>query len=95
MELPGRWHNGSAFVFCQGDCPFKSEPSSTSAHAYGKVTDCTPVTKRLACVAPEVDLRECTLHLPVAPQKGHVSAKTLKKYMMEFDLYLRCKSWMF
>ena len=26
------------FVFCSGDCPFKSEPSPTSAHAYGEVT---------------------------------------------------------
>ena len=38
---PGRWHKGSAFVFCLGDCPFKSEPSPTSADACGEVTDCT------------------------------------------------------
>ena len=62
---PGCWHNGSAFVFCPGDCPFESEPSPTSAHACGEVTGCMPATKRLACRAPEVDLKECTLHLPL------------------------------
>ena len=51
---PGRWHNDSVFVFCLGDCPFESEPSTISAHACGEVTGC----------APEVDLRDCTLHLP-------------------------------
>ena len=37
---PGRWHNGSAFVFCSCGCTFESEPSPTSAHAYGEVTGC-------------------------------------------------------
>ena len=37
----GHWHNGRAFVFCPGDCLFKSEPSPTSADACGEVTGCT------------------------------------------------------
>ena len=37
---PGRWRNGGAFVFCAGDCPFKSEPTHTSADACEKVTGC-------------------------------------------------------
>ena len=41
------------FVFSPGDYPFESEPSLTSADACGEVT----VTKSLAWVAPEVDLR--------------------------------------
>ena len=52
---PGCWQNGNAFVFCPNDCPFKSKPSPTSTHACGEVTGCAPVTKRPACVAPEVD----------------------------------------
>ena len=64
---PGRWHNGSAFVFCSCGCTFESEPSPTSAHACGEVTGCVPAAKRSASVAPEVNLGECTLHLP--PQK--------------------------
>ena len=56
VQMPGRWHNGNAFVFCPGDCMFKSEPSSTAAHACGEVTGCTPATKRSTSVAPEVDL---------------------------------------
>ena len=32
---PGQWYNGNTFVFCPGDCPFESEPSSTSADACG------------------------------------------------------------
>ena len=35
---PGRWHNGSAFVFCSCGCTFETEPSPTSAHACGEVT---------------------------------------------------------
>ena len=62
--LPGRWHNGSAFVFCSCGCTFESEPSPTSAHACGEVTGCTPAAKRSASVAPEVNLGECTLHSP-------------------------------
>ena len=62
---PCRWHNGSTFVFYPGDCLFESEPSPTSAHACSEVTDCVPAVKRSACVAPEVDLRECTLHSPL------------------------------
>ena len=61
-ELPGRWHNGSAFIFCLGDCPFKSESSPTSAQKCGEVTSCVLAAKRSACVAPEVDLGECILH---------------------------------
>ena len=57
------------FLFCPGDCPFESKPSPTSAHACGEVTNCMPAAKRLAHVTPEVDLRECTLHLP--PQKAN------------------------
>ena len=40
QNLPGRWHNGSTFVLCLGDCPFESKPSPTSADAYGEVTGC-------------------------------------------------------
>ena len=64
-KKPGRWHNGSMFVFCLCDCTFKTEPSPTSAHACGEVTDYAAATKRLASVAPEVNLEECTLHLPL------------------------------
>ena len=39
----------------------------TSAHACGEVTGCALAAKRLASVAPEVNLGECTLHSP--PQK--------------------------
>ena len=46
---------------------FESERSPTSAHACGEVTGCAPAAKRSASVAPEVNLGECTLHLP--PQK--------------------------
>ena len=67
LVVPGRWHNGSAFVFCSCGCTFESEPSPTSAHACGEVTGCAPAVKRLASVAPEVNLGECTLHSP--PQK--------------------------
>ena len=62
---PGRWHNGSAFVFFSCGCTFKSEPSPTSAHACGEVTGCMPAAKGSASVAPEVNLGECTLHLPL------------------------------
>ena len=65
----------NASFFCPGDCPFKSKPSPTSAHACAEVTGCSPTTKRLACVAPEVDLGECTLHLP--PQKAKKVEPTL------------------
>ena len=63
------------FVFCLGDCPFKSEPSPTSAPACGKVTSCVLAAKRSADVAPEVDLRECTLHSP--PQKANKAEMAL------------------
>ena len=69
---PDRWHNGSAFVFCPGDCPFKSP---TSADACGEVTGCAPAAKGSACVAPEVDLRECILHLFL--QKANKAEATL------------------
>ena len=39
----------------------------TSATVCGDRTGCAPASKRSASVAPEVDLRECTLHSP--PQK--------------------------
>ena len=32
--------HGELFVFCVGDCPFKSEPTSTSADACWEVTGC-------------------------------------------------------
>ena len=35
---PGCWHNGSAFIFCPGDCLFESEPSPTSVDACEEVT---------------------------------------------------------
>ena len=38
--VPGRWHNGGAFVFCAGDCLFKSEPTPTSADACWELTGC-------------------------------------------------------
>ena len=42
-----------------------SNPSNlTSATVCGDRTGCTPAAKRLASVAPEVDLEECTLRLP-------------------------------
>ena len=34
-----------------------------------------PAAKRSACVAPEVDIGECTLHLP--PQKADKAEPTL------------------
>ena len=37
----------------------------TSAAVCGDRTSGKLAAKRLACVAPEVDLRECTLHLPL------------------------------
>ena len=40
----------------------RSKPSPTSAHACREATSCTPVAKRLASVAPEVNFGECTLH---------------------------------
>ena len=42
-----------------------SNPSDLiSATVRGDRTDGKLATKRSACVAPEVDLRECTLHSP-------------------------------
>ena len=55
------WHNGSVFVFCVGECPFKPEATPTSTDACGGVTSCNASCQRLASVAPDVDLRECTL----------------------------------
>ena len=52
-----RWHNGRAFVFCEGDCLFNPDRQLAAMLAI----------KVLAGVAPEVDLRECTLHW--SPQK--------------------------
>ena len=63
VVLPGRWHNGSAFVFCSCGCTFESEPSPTSAHACGEVTGCAPVAKRSASVAKIVNKAEPTLAL--------------------------------
>ena len=54
------YHNGSAFVFCAGDCPFKP----LLMHARKWLTAMLAV-KRLVGVAPEMDLRECTLHSPL------------------------------
>ena len=70
-------HNGSAFVFYVGDYLFDPEPIPTSPDAcrellpllmhVGKQLAAMPAVKRSAGVAPEVDLKECTLHSP--PQK--------------------------
>ena len=59
-----------------------SNPSNlTSATVRGDRTGSKPAAKRLASVAPEVDLGEHTLHSPEiqnrgtsGPKKGHVSA---------------------
>ena len=75
FHKPGRWHNGSAFVFCPGDCPFKFEPSLTSAHAYREMTDCVLASKRLASVAPEVDLRN--VHYICHPKNVNKAEPTL------------------
>ena len=47
----------------------------TSTTVCGDRTGCVPATKRSASVAPEVDLGECTLHLP--PQKVNKAEPTL------------------
>ena len=47
----------------------------TSATVCGDRTGCTLATKRSASVAPEVDLRECTLHSPL--QKVNKAEPTL------------------
>ena len=46
----------------------------TSATVCGDRTGCASVAKRLASVAPDVDLRECTLHSP--PQKVNKAEPT-------------------
>ena len=67
---PGRWRNGGAFVFCAGDCPFKSEPTHTSADACEKVTGCDASYQEVGRCRTEVDPRECTLHSPLQKQIG-------------------------
>ena len=47
----------------------------TFATVCGDRTGCMQATKRLASVAPEVDLEECTLHLPL--QKANKAEPTL------------------
>ena len=47
----------------------------TSATVRGDRTGCASAAKRLASVAPEVDLGECALHLP--PQKANKAEPTL------------------
>ena len=47
----------------------------TSATVCGDRTGCMPASKRLASVAPVVDLRECMLHLP--PQKKRIRQNPL------------------
>ena len=47
----------------------------TSMMVCGDRTDCVPAAKRLASVAPEVDLGECTLHLSL--QKVNKAEPTL------------------
>ena len=84
-KTKGRWHNGSAFVFCPGDCLFKSDPSPTSAHACGEVTGCALAARRSVCVAPEVDLGECTLRNKAEPTlalkpRGDVTRNPKKGY---------------
>ena len=68
--VPAGW-----FVFYPGNCSFESESSPTSAHACGEVTGCVLAAKKSACVAPEVDLGECTLHSPL--QKVNKAEPTL------------------
>ena len=70
-------HNGSAVVFCPGDCPFESKPSPTSVHACGEMTGCILATKRLAHVAPEVNLRECNITFARLLQKVNKAEPTL------------------
>ena len=53
-----------------------SNPSNlTTTTVCGDRTSCVPAAKKLASVAPEVDLRECTLHSP--PQKVNKAEPTL------------------
>ena len=47
----------------------------TSATVCGDRTDCALAAKRLASVAPKVDLEECTLHSPL--QKANKAEPTL------------------
>ena len=54
---------------------FESELSLTSEHACREVTGCAQAAKRLACVVPEVNLWECTLHSPL--QKANKAEPTL------------------
>ena len=76
----GHRYNGTTFIFCQVDCPFESEPSPIYADACGEVTSCAAGHQEVACVAPEVDLRECTLHSP--PQKTFVQSHGVKQVLL-------------
>ena len=59
-----RWHIGSAFIFCSGDCPFKSEPSPSSAYARGQVAGCATGYLEVGTCSTKGGSWECTLHLP-------------------------------
>ena len=72
ISQPDRWLNGSAFVFCKRRLPIRIPPLLMHV---GKCLTVMLAFKRLACVAPEVDLGECTLHLP--PQKVNKAEPTL------------------
>ena len=72
--------SGPTSHFIKLTVPYSESTSSnpgnlTSATVCGDRTGCAPATKRLAGVAPEVDLRECTLHSP--PQKANKAEPTL------------------
>ena len=55
---PGRWHNGSAFIFGAGDCQFRA-----TSYLCWQLAAMLAV-KRSAGVAPEENLREYTIHMP-------------------------------
>ena len=59
---PGHGHNGSTFVFCGCDCLFDTKPIPTSAHACGHSPATMLAITRSVGVAPEVDVKECTLY---------------------------------
>ena len=55
----------------------------TSATVCGNRTGCTPAAKRSASVAPEVDLRECTLHSPPQKKKKRIRQNPLRLWTPE------------
>ena len=73
----GRWHNGSAFVFCLGYCPFKSEPSPTSGDAWGEVTGCD---------AGNQEVSKCSTR--GGSQGMHITFTSAKKWIRQNPLCL-------